>query len=128
MGFFVVSDVEAELARNGVEACDAFRKAGGVFHRAGNQDRAPGPDSERLGYAWCASFTGPEGNDWILQKITERLAGRCHRIEDRAPNWAFWYTRFLKKEQNGGLDVDSGDSNRWGCWLLNLPSTAVTRW
>ncbi len=53
-----------------------FHDAGGVFHRAGNEGRVPGPDPERRSYASFASFSDPDGNGWVLQEITTRLPGR----------------------------------------------------
>jgi hypothetical protein len=35
-----------------------------------------GPDPEHRSYASFASFSNPDGNEWFLQEITERLPGR----------------------------------------------------
>ncbi|MET7604245.1 VOC family protein [Streptomyces avermitilis] len=75
----IVSDIEAaraELADRGVEVSEVFHDARGVFHRAGTEGRVPGPDPERRSYASYLSFSDPDGNDWVLQEITERLPGR----------------------------------------------------
>lgn len=75
----VVSDIEAaqaELARNGVAVSEVFHDAGGVFHHADRKDRLPGPSPERQSYGSFASFIDPDGNDWTVQEITERLPGR----------------------------------------------------
>ncbi|WP_327181584.1 VOC family protein [Streptomyces sp. NBC_01334] len=75
----VVQDIEAaraELVERGVAVSAVFHDAGGVFHRAGTEGRVPGPDPERRSYASFASFSDPDGNDWVLQEITTRLPGR----------------------------------------------------
>jgi catechol 2,3-dioxygenase-like lactoylglutathione lyase family enzyme len=69
--FLVVTDIEAartELADHGVEV-------GATWHRDGAQ-QAPGPDPEHRSYQSYASFSDPDGNEWVLQEITQRLPGR----------------------------------------------------
>ena len=56
-----------ELTGRGVEVSEVFHLAGG---------RVPGPDPERRSYQSYASFTDPDGNEWLLQEITARLPGR----------------------------------------------------
>jgi catechol 2,3-dioxygenase-like lactoylglutathione lyase family enzyme len=56
-----------ELAGRGVEVSEVFHLAGG---------RVPGPDPERRSYQTYASFSDPDGNEWLLQEITARLPGR----------------------------------------------------
>nr|WP_202497318.1 VOC family protein [Streptomyces sp. SID5469] len=75
----IVSDIEAahaELTDRGVKVSEVFHDASGVFHRAGNEGRVPGPDPERRSYASYLSFSDPDGNGWLLQEITERFPGR----------------------------------------------------
>jgi catechol 2,3-dioxygenase-like lactoylglutathione lyase family enzyme len=75
----VVTDIEAaraELANNGVEVSDVFHDAGGVFHHAGNLERAPGPAPDHKSYGSFASFRDPDGNAWFIQEVTTRLPGR----------------------------------------------------
>jgi hypothetical protein len=36
----------------------------------------PGPDPEHRSYRSFASFSDPDGNGWLFQEITTRLAGR----------------------------------------------------
>ncbi len=65
-----VEDIYAaseDLRRCGVEVSDVFHLAGG---------RVPGPDPERRSYQSYASFSDPDGNEWLLQEITARLPGR----------------------------------------------------
>jgi len=35
-----------------------------------------GPHPERLSYYSFVSFSDPDGNGWLLQEVTKRLAGR----------------------------------------------------
>jgi catechol 2,3-dioxygenase-like lactoylglutathione lyase family enzyme len=71
-----VSDIDAaraELIERGVEVSDVFH---GAAFRADGHGREPGPDPERQSYSSYASFTDPDGNEWLLQELTERLPGR----------------------------------------------------
>ena len=74
-----VHDVEAareDLRARGVDVSDVFHDAGGAFHHAGDDQRAPGPDPQRRSYASFASFQDPDANTWYLQEIRDRLPGR----------------------------------------------------
>ena len=74
-----VTDIEAaraELASRGAEVSEVFHDAGGVFHHAGTEGRAPGPAPDHKSYGSFASFSDPDGNGWLLQEITTRLPGR----------------------------------------------------
>jgi catechol 2,3-dioxygenase-like lactoylglutathione lyase family enzyme len=65
-----VHDIEAaraDLANRGAEVS-------GVFHLDGGP--VPGPDPEGRSYQTYASFSDPDGNQWLLQQITARLPGR----------------------------------------------------
>jgi catechol 2,3-dioxygenase-like lactoylglutathione lyase family enzyme len=46
----------------------------GVFHLDGGP--VPGPDPEGRSYQTYASFSDPDGNQWLLQEIKTRLPGR----------------------------------------------------
>ncbi|MGA7420225.1 MAG: VOC family protein [Acidimicrobiales bacterium] len=75
----VVHDVDAardDLAGRGVEVSEVFHDVGGVFHHAGTEGRAAGPDPQGRSYASWASFSDPDGNGWLLQEIQTRLPGR----------------------------------------------------
>ncbi len=75
----VVTDIEAaraEVAERGVEVTEVFHDAGGVFHHAGTEARAPGPAPEHKTYGSFASFSDPDGNSWFIQEVTTRLPGR----------------------------------------------------
>jgi catechol 2,3-dioxygenase-like lactoylglutathione lyase family enzyme len=74
----VVEDLEAArgyLHSRGVQVSDAFHDIGGVFHHA-DRGQVAGPDSQRRSYASFATFNDPDGNEWFVQEITERLPGR----------------------------------------------------
>jgi len=75
----VVADIEAaraELVERGIEVSEVFHDVGGVFHHAGSEGRASGPDPERSDYGSFVSFSDPDGNGWLIQEITTRLPGR----------------------------------------------------
>ena len=68
----VVEDIQAaraELVGRGVEVSE-------VFHAAPGQAPQPGPDPEGRSYVSQAAFSDPDGNGWVLQEVTERIAGR----------------------------------------------------
>ena len=65
-----VSDIDAaraDLISHGAEVSEVFHLAGG---------RVPGPDPQGRSYQSYASFTDPDGNEWLLQEIKTRLPGR----------------------------------------------------
>jgi len=69
--YLVVDDIQAardDLVGRGVEVSEI----GHVTERG----LEPGPDPEGRSYANYASFKDPDGNQWLLQQITERLPGR----------------------------------------------------
>ena len=75
----VVNDIDAaraDLVERGVEVSDVFHDAGGVFHHAGERNRAPGAAPEHKTYGSFVSFSDPDGNRWYIQEITTRLPGR----------------------------------------------------
>jgi len=75
----VANDIDAardELVDRGVVVSEVFHDVGGVFHHAGREGRAAGPDPQGRSYASWASFNDPDGNGWLLQEITTRLPGR----------------------------------------------------
>jgi catechol 2,3-dioxygenase-like lactoylglutathione lyase family enzyme len=125
--FLIVSNVEAvraELAGRGIEVSE-------VFHRgATRESKLSGPDPERKSYASFAAFSDPDGNDWLLQEVTNRLPGRigtgvtsfsssadlaaalrraadAHGEHEKRNggqhdvNWPDWYADYLVKEQSG---------------------------
>ena len=128
----VVTDIEAaraELAGLGADISEVFHDVGGVFHHAGVEGRVSGLDPERRSYGSFASFSDPDGNGWLLQELTTRLAGREDSIkttfdsasdlaaalrraaaahgkhEERTgqadPDWPDWYAEYMVREQAG---------------------------
>jgi catechol 2,3-dioxygenase-like lactoylglutathione lyase family enzyme len=70
--FLVVDDIEVarqDLIGRGVEV-------GEIWHIDAGKGPVPGLDPERRSYFSRASFADPDGNQWVLQEITERLPGR----------------------------------------------------
>src|SRR6202165_2350030 len=82
--YLIVSDVQAarkELLDRGVEISEVFHDSTGVY--SGTDEpylfgrvRVSGPDGEHRSYRSFASFRDPDGNGWLFQEITTRLARR----------------------------------------------------
>ena len=129
--FLIVSDLQAarqELAGRGVEVSEVFHFAG--WNRVAPDARVSGPAPDRRSYASFVSFSGPDGNGWLVQEITTRLPGRIEGVETtfgsasdlagalrRAAaahgehekrigkadaNWPDWYATYMVAEQAGG--------------------------
>ena len=134
--YLIVSDIQAArkaLLDRGVEISEVFHNEG-VY--AGTDEpflfgrvRVNGPDPEHRSYRSFASFRDPDGNGWLLQEITARLAGRIDpaattfasatdlasamrrasaahgehekRIGAADPNWPDWYAAYMVAEQAG---------------------------
>jgi catechol 2,3-dioxygenase-like lactoylglutathione lyase family enzyme len=68
-----------QLIARGADVSEPFHddsgSLGGGFHDS-PATRAAGPDPEGRSYATYASFSDPDGNQWLLQEITTRLPGR----------------------------------------------------
>jgi len=123
-GYLVVSDLQATrraLAGAGIEVSE-------VFH-LGPDGPVDGPDPEHRSYFSRATFSDPDGNVWLLQEITTRLAGRMEaeatsfgsasdlasafrraaaahgehekRTGEADPNWPDWYAAYMVAEQAG---------------------------
>jgi catechol 2,3-dioxygenase-like lactoylglutathione lyase family enzyme len=75
-----VSDIEAarsELIAHGIDASQVFHCETGTACRFSSIGvRVIGPHPERLSYFSFVSFSDPDGNGWLLQEVTKRLAGR----------------------------------------------------
>lgn len=83
----IVDDIVAareELVARGAEPSEIFHDAGGVFHHAGTTGRVAGPQPQRQSYGSFLSFTDPDGNEFVLQEVTERLPGRVDRVVYRS--------------------------------------------
>jgi catechol 2,3-dioxygenase-like lactoylglutathione lyase family enzyme len=128
----IVSDIEAarqQLAARGVEASEVFHCETGTACRfPGIGVRVPGLQPERLSYFSFVSFSDPDGNGWVLQEVTKRLAGRVaghttfasaadlaqamtraakahgqheKRTGQTDTNWPDWYGEYMVREQSG---------------------------
>ena len=72
----VVQDIDAaraDLVARGVDVSEVFH---GTGFRASVDGPSARPGPERRPYSSFASFTDPDGNEWVLQEITQRLPGR----------------------------------------------------
>jgi len=123
--YLVVSDIEA--ARNAIIA--AGIEVSEIFH-FGPNGPLNGPDPEHGSYRSLATFSDPDGNSWLLQEITTRLAGRvdtgvtsfgsasdlasamrraesAHGEHEKRnggqydANWPDWYADYIAREQAG---------------------------
>jgi catechol 2,3-dioxygenase-like lactoylglutathione lyase family enzyme len=68
----VVGDIEAaraELVGRGIDVSE-------IWHAAPGQAPEPGRDPAGGSYVSQASFSDPDGNQWVLQEVTERIPGR----------------------------------------------------
>ncbi len=134
--YLIVSDIQAarkELLDRGVQISEAFHNEG-VYAGADEpflfgRVRVSGPDPEHRSYRSFASFRDPDGNGWLFQEITTRLAGRIDtatttfasardlasalrraeaahgqhekRTGQRDANWPDWYAAYMAAEQAG---------------------------
>lgn len=132
--YLIVSDIQAahdEFAGLGVAISDVFHAGapGAQFQRDG-ADRVSGLAPEHATYGSFATFSDPDGNEWLMQEVTERLPGRVDASETtfastadlanamrRASiahgghekreggeydvNWPDWYAAYMVAEQAG---------------------------
>jgi catechol 2,3-dioxygenase-like lactoylglutathione lyase family enzyme len=122
----VVADAQAareELISRGADVSEIWHGRG-----PGTEGHVPGPDPDRSSYRTFASFADPDGNTWLLQEITTRLAGRVDaettfasvpdlasalrraeaahgehekRTGERDENWPDWYAAYMVAERAG---------------------------
>jgi catechol 2,3-dioxygenase-like lactoylglutathione lyase family enzyme len=130
----VVADIEAahtDLAAHGAKPSDIFHDAHGIFHEAGTAGRVAGLAPGRASYGSFAAFTDPDGNEWILQEITNRLPGRVDAPADLDEPAASTLLRDLlkrtaaahgvheKNDLNGVYDQD------WPQWYSEFMAKAL---
>jgi catechol 2,3-dioxygenase-like lactoylglutathione lyase family enzyme len=134
-----VDDIDAaraDLVCRGIEVS-------GLFHLAGGP--VPGPDPEGRSYQTYASFSDPDGNEWLLQEITSRLPGRTwedaaadvatradllhetaehhdHYEKTHAPhNWWDWYAAYFDAREHGKTPDEAVESaNRYMDEVLHI--------
>jgi catechol 2,3-dioxygenase-like lactoylglutathione lyase family enzyme len=127
-----VSDIQAsrrQLIARGIAASEVFHCDVGTncrFPGVGNRVNGLHPDA--LSYSSFVSIQDPDGNRWLLQEVTKRLAGRVagdttytsardleqamiraakahgeheKRIGQADPNWPAWYANYMVREQSG---------------------------
>jgi catechol 2,3-dioxygenase-like lactoylglutathione lyase family enzyme len=132
--YLVVSDIEAareELVARGVEVSDVFHPEvpGAQFQPEDADGRVSGPGPEGGSYRTFATWSDPDGNEWLMQEITTRLPGRIDSQETtyasladlanamrraeaahgehekrtgvRDENWPDWYAAYMIAEQTG---------------------------
>jgi len=115
----------------GAEVSEVFHDAGGVFHDAGTQGRAPGAAPEHKSYRSWVSFSDPDGNGWFVQEVTTRPPGRTTSVlatydsvaglaralrraaaahgkhEEETgqpdPDWPDWYAQYMANEAAGQM-------------------------
>jgi catechol 2,3-dioxygenase-like lactoylglutathione lyase family enzyme len=74
----VVKDIEAaraDLASRGIDVSEVYHDTG-VVRRASPKGHVSGPDPQRRSYASFVDFSDPDGNQWLVQEVTQRLPGR----------------------------------------------------
>ena len=122
--YLIVSDI--------VDARDKLVAAGADvsdFFHLGPDGPVSGLDPERRSYFSRATFSDPDGNEWLMQEITSRLPGRVEatatsfgsasdlanamrraeaahgehekRTGVRDENWPDWYAAHMVAEQSG---------------------------
>lgn len=105
--FLVVSDVDAarvELSGHGATVSD-------VFHFDGEHRVAPGRDPQSRPYNTFASFSDPDGNQWLLQEVTARLPGRGLGLDVST------LTDLLREAENGhGEHGGTVPKHHWSQW------------
>lgn len=75
----VVADIEAArmaLIERGVQVTDVFHDMGGVFYHRSPAHEIPGVDPDRRSYVSFARFFDPDGNEWVLQEVSQRAPRR----------------------------------------------------
>jgi catechol 2,3-dioxygenase-like lactoylglutathione lyase family enzyme len=84
----VASDIEAArtaLAAGGAPVSEVFHDATGIFHHGGTTARVPGSAPERRSYGSWVAFEDPDGNEWLVQEITDRIPGRIVQTRYDSP-------------------------------------------
>jgi len=130
--YLITDDMQAtcaELARRGVEVTEPYH-----FTTSGP---TPGVHPEHQSYNSYASFKDPDGNEWLIQEIQQRLPGRVtqstseqsmdvpavadllhetsqhhgHFEETHAKhNWWDWYAAYFSARQNGSSSEEATSS------------------
>jgi len=132
--YLIVSDIDAarsELVAHGAAVSQVFHAGipGVQFQPDGTSGRIGGRAPNHASYSSFATFSDPDGNEWLLQEVTTRLPGRIDlggvafasanelagafrraeaahgehekRTGQRDANWADWYAAYMVAEQSG---------------------------
>lgn len=71
-----LAGARAELIDGGAAVSEIWHDPDGVFHWAGTANRVDGPSTAHHSYSSYVSFEDPDGNEWIIQQVIDRLPGR----------------------------------------------------
>jgi catechol 2,3-dioxygenase-like lactoylglutathione lyase family enzyme len=126
-GTLVVADIEAAhdgLVARGIDVSDVWH--GPPFPV---EARQPGVDPDRTSYGSFCSFNDPDGNVWIVQEVTTRLAGRIDATEttfasaDDLEN-ALWraeaaHVDHQKRTGRSHLLDPSSEDETWPAWYAS---------
>jgi catechol 2,3-dioxygenase-like lactoylglutathione lyase family enzyme len=132
--YLIVSDIKAaraQLVARGIAVSEVFHPGapGAHFQPEGSTGRLSGPEPNHTSYRSYATFNDPDGNGWLLQEVTTRLAGRIDgantafasendlasalrraaaahgehekRTGKRDENWPDRYSAYMVAEQSG---------------------------
>ena len=132
--YLIVSSIEAarkEIQARGIKISEVFHAGtpGAQFSPESKGGRLSGPAPEHASYSTFATFSDPDGNGWLLQEVTTRLAGRvdpaatsfssagdlasalrraeaAHAQHEKRTgkadaNWPQWYAEYMVHEQAG---------------------------
>jgi len=123
----IVGDIEAARA----ELVDRGIEVSAIFHALPGQPPQPGRDPDGGSYVSHAAFSDPDGNQWVLQEVTERIPGRvqARTISDLAAllhetaehhdafeksasphDWWDWYAAYADARQNGDTPQEASVS------------------
>lgn len=112
--YLVVDDLEATraaLKKRGVDVSETFHDG----FQADPSRRQRGPDPEGRSYLSLASFNDPDGNEWLLQEVRERLPGRVSAV-DVAPDVASLTTLLREAEEHHGAYEATAPKHHWSGW------------
>ena len=125
--YLVVSDIHAardQLVAHGVEVSEVFHPTvpGAQFQPGSASGRESGAAPDHASYRSFATFSDPDGNQWLLQEIKTRLPGRGLGLdvdtlaellretehhhggyEAAAPkhHWSDWYAAYVVARHRG---------------------------
>src|SRR5262245_55944618 len=132
--YLIVSNIDAareDLIAHGADVSEVFHAGtpGAQFQSDDSSGRLSGPAPDHASYFSFATFSDPDGNTWLLQEVTSRLAGRIDAAEttfastadlasamrraeaahgeheqrtgERDENWPDWYATYMVAEQAG---------------------------